>query len=132
MSGPDGTLTASQHEILKVVWSAGDAGATVAEIWDAVVTQRLVTRTTILNQVNRLEKRGWLQRHARPDGIRYVASQPRQQVSSNLAMDFVNTFFGGSASDLVMSLLGSKKISNAEIARLKTLLDERLPDRRPH
>lgn len=129
MAEPEGTLTAGQHEILEVVWASGKSGATVAEIWGAIGPQRAVTRTTVLNQVDRLEKRGWLKRHEHPDGFRYVASQPRQKVASGLAIDFVNAFFGGSASELVMSLLGSKKVSNAEISRLKALLDERLSDR---
>src|SRR5882724_757108 len=100
MSDPVGTLTAAQHEILEVVWAAADLGATVAEIWEEIGQHRQVTRTTVLNQVDRLEKRGWLKRHQHADGFRYVAKQPRQQVASGLAVEFVNSFFGGSASEL--------------------------------
>lgn len=130
MADPVGTLTAAQHEILEVVWGAGQLGATVAEIWEEIGDRRRVTRTTVLNQVDRLEKRGWLKRYEHADGFRYVARQPRQQVASGLALEFVNSFFGGSASELVMSLLGSRKLSTAEISKLKALLESRLSGRK--
>ena len=37
---------------------------TVAEIWQAIGASRAIGRTTVLNQVDRLEKRGWLRRVA--------------------------------------------------------------------
>lgn len=130
MADPEGTLTAAQHEILEAVWNSGKLGSTVAEIWGEIARHRPVTRTTVLNQVDRLEKRGWLKRYEHADGFRYVASQPRQQVASGLALEFVNSFFGGSASELVMSLLGSKKLSKADISRLKALLESRIAHRK--
>ena len=125
MADPEGTLTAAQHEILDVVWNAGDSGSTVAEIWAQIGELRPVTRTTVLNQVDRLEKRGWVKRYEHAGGFRYVAIKPRQQVASGLAIEFVNSFFGGSASALMMSLLGSRKVSAAEIAKLRALIESR-------
>lgn len=123
MTNPDGTLTAAQHEILEIVWNSPKAGATVAEIWREIGTRRSVTRTTILNQVDRLEKRGWLKRHEHRDGFRYVATRTREQATSGLAEEFVDAFFGGSASDLVMSLLGTRKLNPDEIKKLRQLLE---------
>jgi BlaI family transcriptional regulator, penicillinase repressor len=119
MTQPEGTLTAAQHEILDAIWNAPPSGATVTEIWQAIGRQRRITRTTVLNQVDRLEKRGWLKRQKGEDGFRYVATRSREQVAHGLAEEFVDSFFGGSAGDLVMSLLGSKKLKPGEIARLK-------------
>ena len=42
-----------------------------------------------------------------------------------LAADFVEEFFDGSAANLVMSLLGSQRISRTDIQRLKRLMEER-------
>jgi BlaI family transcriptional regulator, penicillinase repressor len=125
MARPEGTLTAAQHEILEAVWNAPDTGVTVAEVWQSIGQQRALTRTTVLNQIDRLEKRGWLKRHKHPDGFRYVATQSREQVASALAEEFVASFFGGSASDLVLSLLGTDSLKPTEIARLKALLEAR-------
>ena len=122
MAKPEGTLTAAQHEILDVIWNQPGNGATVTEIWHAIGPQRDVTRTTVLNQVDRLEKRGWLRRKQHEDGFRYVATLSRDQAARGLAEEFIDSFFGGSASELVMSLLGSKKLKPSEIARLRDLL----------
>jgi BlaI family penicillinase repressor len=131
MTGPEGTLTAAQHEILEVVWNGSAAGATVAEIWHSIGARRPVTRTTVLNQVDRLEKRGWLQRHEHEHGFRYAATRSRQDAASGLATEFVDSFFGGSASDLVMSLLGASKLDSDEIKKLRALLDARSKKRKP-
>lgn len=131
MAGPEGTLTAAQHEILEVVWKSPSNGATVTEIWQAIGLQRDVTRTTVLNQVDRLEKRGWLRRKRHKDVFRYLATRSREQAACGLTEEFVDSFFGGSASELVMSLLGSKKLRPAEIARLRDLLDSQASKRSP-
>ena len=123
MVDPSGTLTAAQHEIMEIVWQASAAGVTVAEIWQAIGDQRAVARTTVLNQVDRLEKRGWLSRKKSDDGFRYVATRSREQASQGLAEEFVNSFFGGSASELVMSLLGSKKLTPKDVEKLRNVLN---------
>ncbi|MFB3111017.1 MAG: BlaI/MecI/CopY family transcriptional regulator [Gemmatimonadales bacterium] len=59
---PEGNLTPAQYEILQVIWGGDEEGATVAEIWQEISKLRSVGRTTVLNLVDRLEKRGWLTR----------------------------------------------------------------------
>ena len=123
MPRPVGNLTRAQHEIMEVVWSSGRRGATVAEIWDAVSQNRQVARTTVLNLVDRLEKRGWLKRRQRKGIYHYTSAVTRKNTATLLAGEFVDDFFGGSATDLVMSLLGSKQLKPEEIDRLRRLLD---------
>lgn len=122
---PEGQLTPAQHEILEIAWDAGTEGASVAEIWQAVSARRGVGRTTILNLVDRLEKRGWLRRRDEPEGVnRYIATVSRERTAAGLAREFLNDFFEGSASNLVMTLLGSNKLSKSELERLKAVLDQ--------
>ncbi|QDT88586.1 BlaI/MecI/CopY family transcriptional regulator [Gimesia algae] len=130
MTNAEGTLTAAQYQILEVIWSGPDAGATVTQIWQAICHQREVTRTTVLNQVDRLEKRGWLRRKKHDDGYRYVATQSREQAAREITAEFVDSYFAGSASELLMSLLGTKKLKPAEIARLRKLLNSNSTDRK--
>jgi len=59
---PKGNITPVQYEILQVIWDAEEQGATVTEIWREISKSRSVGRTTVLNLVDRLEKRGWLAR----------------------------------------------------------------------
>ncbi len=46
----------------------------MAEIWQAIAARRAVGRTTTLNLVDRLEKRGWLRRRPAAGGYRYTAT----------------------------------------------------------
>lgn len=130
MANVEGTLTAAQYQILEVIWNGSKAGATVTEIWEEICEQREVTRTTVLNQVDRLEKRGWLRRKKHDDGFRYVATQSREQASREITEEFVDSYFAGSASDLLMSLLGTKKLKPAEISRLRDLLNSKSSNRK--
>ena len=123
MPKPQGSLTSTQYEIVDVVWGHGTAGATVAEIWQAFSARRPVGRTTILNHVDRLEKRGWLIRREQESPLRYVAALGREKTVALLAGDFVDGFFSGSAKDLMVSLLGSKRLRPTEIDQLRRMLE---------
>jgi BlaI family transcriptional regulator, penicillinase repressor len=117
------SLTSAQHEIMAVVWESAAQGATVTDIWQVISAQRRVGRTTILNLVDRLEKRGWLLRRDRERPCHYLAALSREETAASLASGFVDDFFAGSASNLVMSLLGSKRLKAGEIERLRDLLE---------
>ena len=121
---PEGNLTPAQYEILQVIWDGDDEGATVAEIWREISKLRGVGRTTVLNLVDRLEKRGWLTRHRAQGVYRYRAALDREKTTDTLASEFVDDFFGGKASDLVMTLLGNKSIKKDEVERLRKLIDK--------
>jgi predicted transcriptional regulator len=130
MSKPEGSLTAAQHEIMDVVWESEGRGATVTEIWEAIAARRGIGRTTILNLVDRLERRGWLVRRDRKKPCHYLAALSRRQTADLLAGGFVDDFFAGSASNLVMSLLGSKRLKPNEIEQLRRMLES--TSQQPH
>lgn len=124
MATPVGKLTRVQFEIMQLVWNSAQ-GLTIGEIWEAIRSGRDVSRNTALNLVDRLEKRGWLKRRKDQGVFRYAAAVQRQSAEAQLASDFVQEFFDGSAANLVMSLLGSQRISKSDIQRLKHLVDEK-------
>lgn len=123
MAKPAGRLTSAQNEILELVWQTQGAGATVTQIWEAIAARRSVTRTTVLNLVDRLEKRGWLRRKKVDGTFRYLATVDSATAGRMMAEEFVSEFFGGSASRLVTSLLGGKRLTPEEARRLRELLE---------
>lgn len=123
MPEPEGKLTPAQYEIMQAVWDAGPRGATVAEIWRRITNGRSVARTTVLNQVDRLKKRRWLRRAQSEGTIHHVATMDRQAVGSRLARQFVDEFFDGSMSGMLMSLADGPGIEEADLQRLRKLLD---------
>jgi len=122
--GKMGSLTGFQLQVMEQVWAAGKAGKSVAEIWQGLREERDLARTTVLTMVRRLEKRGWLRRRGRPPKTRYVAARSREETVGRVASGFVDEFFGGSASKLVMSLLGSGRLDARQVERLKSALDQ--------
>ena len=123
-ANPEGDLTPAQHELLAVAWDGPAAGMTVAEIWQAVADRWGVTRTTVLNLVDRLEKRGWLARALVEGVYRYRPTLDRPAAEARLAVGFMDGYFGGSPTQLVQSLLGSDDVSSADIDRLAQLVAE--------
>jgi BlaI family transcriptional regulator, penicillinase repressor len=126
MLDPKGSLTAAQHEIMTAVWNAGDDGITVADIWQAISEAREIGRTTVLNQVDRLEKRGWLRRVAGKGTTRFVANLSKEDASRQLVAGFMSDYFQGSTVDLVSALLGSDacSLTKKDVDRLRKLLDQ--------
>ncbi len=123
MPKPDENLTPTQLGILQAVWTAGSTGATVAAIWDHLAQQRDVARTTVLTQVQRLEKRGWLVRDDRDGVATYRAALDQDRAEQLLARRFVTDFFAGSPSGLVKSLLGGSRIRKDELRELRELIE---------
>ena len=124
MAKPEGSLTPVQLEIMEVIWASEPEGATVADIWRQIHAARPVARTTILNLVDRLHRRGWLRRRKADSGYHYSATEDRSRTRAHLAGQFVESFFEGSASNLVMSLLGVNGLDVEDIERLRQILDE--------
>jgi predicted transcriptional regulator len=126
MQEPKGSLTAAQYEIMDVVWDVGAAGVTVADIWQTIASARDIGRTTVLNQVDRLEKRGWLRRLPGDGPTRFAATLSKEDASRQLVAGFVSDYFRGSTVDLVSALLGSDAgaLTRKEVDRLRKLLDQ--------
>lgn len=124
-----GTLTAAQLQIMRLVWNAGRAGICVAEIWAAIAAQRPIARTTVLTFVQRLEQAGWVKRLEDTSPARYVTTRSETAVTEQIAAEFVQEFFDGSAANLMMSLLGSRDLKSDDIERLRQALEEAARDR---
>ena len=125
----EGDLTPSQFEILEAIWPKGRCGASVAEIWKTVSQTRDITRTTILNQIQRLETRGWVCRQdARPNqqgsAMRFVVSTGPKRAKMELSRKILEDYFDGSISDFVISNLGNKRPNGARLERLIEVLAE--------
>ncbi len=121
---PQGSLSPIQFEIMAVAWDKGSRGATVTEVWQQISAERTVIRSTVQNLVERLATRGWLVRKRLKSGLFFRAAVPREDVEQQVMEEFIDGFFGGSATHLVSGLLGSGKINKQDIARLRRLLDE--------
>ena len=121
MAKSRGRLSPAQYEILQAIWEVGSPGATRMQIWERISEHRQVVRQTIINLVDRLEARGWLERIEQEGQLLFWPTAPREKIEADMADDFVKSFFGGSANNLVMSLLGRHQITPDDVEELRKI-----------
>lgn len=97
---------------------------TVREVADHVAETKGHVRTTVLNIMERLRKKGYLTRRKAGGLFQYSPSVPKGEFLRNLVRDFVSKALGGSVSPFVAYLADEARLSDAEIAQLKKVVRE--------
>ena len=115
-------LTDAEFEIMEVVWQEGET--TVNQVWESINGQRqaVLSRTTTLVQMNRLEEKKWLKHRVVGRTFLYTATRKKDETLENLVGDIHRRFFKGSSSDLIRCLFKSVKVSRDEIQKLKEII----------
>ena len=113
-------LTPLELEIMHVLWETGPANVqTVQQKLD-----RELAYTTVQTMLNILHKKGKVQRKLKDRAYFYKPAVSRKQVVSKHVSDVVDRLFGGSAESLVMSLVETKHLTPAKLARLQKLVEK--------
>jgi BlaI family penicillinase repressor len=116
------TLTAQELEIMKVIWSRGQA--TVREVYDGLRQHRTVAYTTVQTMMNILETKGHLKKEPGDKAQVYVPVRPQQAVVKSMVREFVERVFDGSPRPLLVHLLNEKGLTDRERKELQRLLDK--------
>jgi predicted transcriptional regulator len=122
MSGKKTTPTASELEILNVLWARGPL--TVKSVHEALLSTKDVGYTTTLKIMQNMHEKGFLSRKPEGRSHIYEAAYEQEETRGRLLDRFVESTFSGSASSLVMQLLGNKKTSKKELDEIKRIIDE--------
>jgi BlaI family penicillinase repressor len=114
--------TRSELEILQVLWQYGPS--TVRFVNDKLNEQtRIVQYTSTLKLMQIMNEKGMLKRDDTNMKHVYHPAEDEQKTKSYLLERFVNSMYNGSASNLMMQLLGNKKTSKKELKIIKDMLD---------
>ncbi|HSC38230.1 MAG TPA: BlaI/MecI/CopY family transcriptional regulator [Chitinophagaceae bacterium] len=115
--------TKSELEILQVLWEHGPS--TVRFVNDTLNRQkRAVQYTSTLKLMQIMADKGILDRDETNMKHIYRPAMEEQKTKGFLLERFVDTMYNGSASKLLMQLLGNKKTSKKEMQEIKDLLDK--------
>lgn len=115
--------TRSELEILKVLWANGPS--TVRVVNDKLNEQtRSVQYTSTLKLMQIMQEKGLLIRDDTNMKHIYSPAEPEQKTKNDLLEKFVTGMYNGSASSLVMQLLGNKKTSKKELEAIKDLISK--------
>ncbi|MFZ1528057.1 MAG: BlaI/MecI/CopY family transcriptional regulator [Ferruginibacter sp.] len=115
--------TKSELEILQILWKHGPS--TVRFVNDTLNEQnRAVQYTSTLKLMQIMAEKKMLTRDETNMKHIYAATMEEQQTKSFLLNRFVDSMFNGSASSLMLQLLGNKKTSKKEIEEIKGILKQ--------
>jgi BlaI family penicillinase repressor len=115
--------TKSELEILQVLWKSGPS--TVRFVNDQLNEQkREVQYTSTLKLMQIMVEKGLLNRDDSQMKHVYAAAIEEDKTKGFLLERFIDTMYDGSASSLMMQLLGNKKTSKKELDEIKELLNK--------
>ena len=113
-------LTPLEMEIMDVLWKTGAANVQVVQ----QKLKRELAYTTVQTMLNILHRKGKVKRTLKDRAYFYRPSITREKAISKQVVDVVDRLFGGSAESLVMSLVETKHLTPAKLARLQELVAE--------
>jgi predicted transcriptional regulator len=120
---PAPALTERELEVMHVFWNGGEQ--TVAEARDTLAESgRDLAYTTVATLVRILSEKGYLEATNDERPFRYRTLRSYEDVSGHLLGDILQRVFRGSREQLLVRLLGSRRLSAQERALLRDILDE--------
>jgi predicted transcriptional regulator len=116
--------TDAELAILRVLWRRGQA--TVREVLDTLNAHRdePFAYTTILRFLQIMTEKKLVVCEGKDRTHVFSASVPAEQTKGHLVRDLMDRLFDGSARELVLQALGTKKVSASELRDIRKLLDQ--------
>jgi BlaI family transcriptional regulator, penicillinase repressor len=111
--------TEAELEILNILWAQGPS--TVRDVHNLLAKD--TGYTTVLKQMQVMAEKGLLQRSEQFRSHVYEPRIAKQQTQQRLARNLLQRAFDGSAANLVLGALSSQKVSPAELAEIREMLD---------
>jgi predicted transcriptional regulator len=114
-------LSRRERQIMDVIYRLGRA--TAADVHERLPEQP--TYSTVRAQLRVLEEKGFVRHEEQGPRYVYRPTTPRDKARRSALQHLVDTFFGGSAEEVVATLLdaSSTKMSDEELKRLSDLIE---------
>src|SRR4026207_889286 len=114
--------TESELEILQVLWGKGLAS--VREVHEELSKTKEAGYTTTLKLMQIMNEKGLVKRD---DSMRthiYQAAVNKEKTQKHLLSKMIDSLFGGSPTQLVIQALGENKVSEEELEKIQSLLND--------
>ncbi len=112
-------ISASELEVMQVLWEAGDA-LPLTEIRKSLQSRFDWSDPTVKTLIRRLCEKGAIRQEKR-SVFYYIPCLSRDEYNAWAAGDMVNRLFKGSAQELVAALVKGKELSRADIDELRAM-----------
>lgn len=120
------SFTDRELDVMAVLWQRGSG--TVAEVRDALNDE--LAYTTVLTVLRTLEDKRYVRHAVEGRAHRYYAAVTQHAAGGSALSRVLDKIFGGSSELLLTQLVSDRKLEEEELARLRKLLDDRLPTRK--
>ncbi len=117
-------FTERESDIMAVLWERGPS--TVAEVREAL--EDALAYNTVLTMLRILEEKGYAGHTEEGRAYRYHALVEREAAAESAVTGLVRRLFRGSPSALLTEVVRQRDLPEAELKRLRALIDERLED----
>lgn len=118
---PAEALTERELEVMHVFWATGQQSAQDAR--DELENRgRNLTYTTVATLCKILWEKGFLERTGEARPFQFMPAKSFQEVSRNLVSELVHRVFQGSREQLLLNVIGNKKLSKQKLKLLEELL----------
>ena len=115
--------TDAELAILRVLWARGPS--TVRQVLETLAEERGTGYTTVLKLLQIMTDKGLVARDESDRTHVYEARYGEADTQRQLVDDLLDRAFGGSAMQLVMSALSSRRTSRKELAEIRRLIEDR-------
>ena len=115
------TLGELQHAIMQVLWERDEA--TVAKVHEALFDERGLAPTTIATMLRKMEDKGVVAHRVEDRHFVYRPTVTEDEVRSSMVGELLDRLFAGDPAALVSHLVADRDIDEAEIERLRGLLE---------
>ena len=118
----------AELEVLNYIQDRGPV--TVREVAEHFSAAKGHVRTTTLNVMGRLVKKGYLARRKTGGVYEYRPRMPKRELLRGLVQDFVHRTLGGSLSPFVAYLAEDAELTEQDMAELRRLVEQLRPEKR--
>ena len=115
--------TELELEILKIIWR--DSPLSGREIRDALSPGRELAYTSVMTMLKIMNQKKYLRRRKVTGGFVYAPRVTEQDVARGMLGDLVNRVFDGSALAVMLNLLETSDIDQAELNELRKLINRK-------
>ena len=114
--------TERELEILKVLWSRGEA--TVRQVYEELRKTRSIVQNTVQAFLRTMEEKGLVKHRTRGRTFIYRGVLDRDQTEKSLLSGVLDRVFDGAIDQLVESALTLRQPSRKELDRLRAIVEE--------
>jgi BlaI family penicillinase repressor len=114
--------TEKELEILQILWQKGPVA--VKDVHEEMGGEEANGYTTILKLLQIMHEKGLVTRQKSGKLHLYEAIASQESTQQQMIDKIISTVFQGSAAQLVMSALGNKRSSKAELLEIKKYLEK--------